>query len=240
MVATAREIGYSHSAWLLNETLSAVAAIGNDPRLQLEVLHAREICSCNIDTMDAVSLALWIARYDFERGAYESAVGLREKVLESRKRSLGQKHPDTLSAMRFLAVALYLQGDLQRAKDLLEEGLEMSSHYLGEDHQLTIAFIESLGTTLSYQGDLETGRKRLEKAVEISRRTLGEKHPDTSNAEWNLLANLLRLSERSAAVTVFNSLAWLLDCAPETLTVRQREIRTKLEEYRIIYNLQKA
>jgi Tetratricopeptide repeat len=87
----------------LIRTLPAVADIRTHQLLSLEVLHARELSSRNIDNVGLATLAHWVARHDFERGAYTNAKGLEEQVLEFRMRVLGEGHPDTLTSMHNLA-----------------------------------------------------------------------------------------------------------------------------------------
>ena len=175
----------------LNTILPAVADIRTHQSLSLEVLHARELCNRNIDNVGSATLAWWVARYDYERGAYASARALQEKALEVGRRILGEEHPTTLAFINNLANTLRAQGDLNSARKLQEKALEVSRRILGEEHPTTLAFMNSLANTLRVHGDLNGARGLDEKVLEIRRRILGEEHPDTL-ASMNNLAVTLR------------------------------------------------
>jgi tetratricopeptide (TPR) repeat protein len=174
----------------LDKVLPAVEDIRTHQRLRLEVLHARELCNANIDNVGSASLAWWVARYDYERGVYASARALQEKVLEIRRRILGEEHPETLASMYNLANTLSAQRDLNGARGFDEKVLEVSRRILGEEHPNTLASMNNLAITLSAQGDLNGAREVHEKALEVSRRILGEEHPNTLSSMHNL-ANAL-------------------------------------------------
>ena len=78
---------------------AAIATAAADPRLhrqiELHVAHARQVVSIpgNADEADLVG---WVARYDFERGAYASALTLDKRTLDYRRRVLGPEHANTL------------------------------------------------------------------------------------------------------------------------------------------------
>ena len=174
----------------LNTILPAVADIRTHQSLSLEVLHARELCNRNIDNVGSATLAWWVARHDYERGAYTSARELQEKVLEISRRILGEEHPDTLTSMNNLADTLRVQGDLNGARELHEKVLEIRRRILGEEHPDTLTSMNNLADTLRDQGDLNGARGLQEKVLEISRRILGEEHPDTLTSMNNLADTL--------------------------------------------------
>lgn len=63
---------------------------------------------------------------------------LREEVLESRLRTLGEDHPDTVDAMDQLAGALYPQGKLREALPLQEKVLAFRAQAFGNEHASTL------------------------------------------------------------------------------------------------------
>jgi formylglycine-generating enzyme required for sulfatase activity len=63
---------------------------------------------------------------------------LEERVLEVRRRVLGEEHPETLSSMGNLAMTLKAQGELAGARLLEERVLEVRRRVLGEEHQETL------------------------------------------------------------------------------------------------------
>jgi tetratricopeptide (TPR) repeat protein len=163
----------------LNNILSSLLDVRTHERLSLEVLHARELCNRSIDNGYSALLALWVARYDFERGNYMSARGLQERVLQISRRTLEGEHPNVLSVMHALATTLRAQGDLNGARRLQEKSVEIGRRILGEEDRDTLMSMHNLACTVSAQNDLKRARALHEKVLEIRNRTLGEEHPDT-------------------------------------------------------------
>ena len=71
-------------------------------------------------------------------GKYEEALNIHANVLSKRKKILGENHPDTISAKRYLAFSLAALCREEEAKDLLEEDFSRSREVLGENHPDTI------------------------------------------------------------------------------------------------------
>ncbi|MCH8028683.1 MAG: toll/interleukin-1 receptor domain-containing protein [Candidatus Dadabacteria bacterium] len=167
-------------------------AIG-DIRLHKQITHevilAGDLVK-HVNTLEKAHLAGWVGRYDYERGDYKSAREFEEKVLETRKRVLGEEHPDTLASMNNLAGTLGAQGDLKRARELQEKVLETRKRVLGEEHPDTLTSMNNLAGTLGAQGDLNGARELQEKVLEIAKRVLGEEHPDTLTSMNNLAGTL--------------------------------------------------
>jgi hypothetical protein len=117
-----------------------IAAAAGDPRLhrqvEMQVEHGRHVVSIPA-TADEADLVGWVARYDFERGAYASARTLCERQLDIRRRLLGPEHPDTLTSMSNLAETLRAQGDWAGARKLQEETLDIVLRLLGPEHPHT-------------------------------------------------------------------------------------------------------
>ena len=61
-----------------------------------------------------------------------------ERVLEVRRRELGERHPDTLATMNNLAAIAMGQADYATAKPLLERSLEACREALGAAHPETL------------------------------------------------------------------------------------------------------
>jgi tetratricopeptide (TPR) repeat protein len=185
-----RDALYNGIITALDKILPAVADIRTHQRLSLEVLHARELCNPNIDNLGSATLALLVARHDYERGTYASARALQEKVLEIRRRILGEEHLNTLMSMNDLALTLRAQGDLKDARVLQEKALQISRHILGEERLDTLTSMNNLALTLRDQGDLKDARGLQEKALEIRRRIQKEEHPDMLMSMNNLAETL--------------------------------------------------
>ena len=87
-----------------------------------------------------------------ERGKWQKAEEMHTKVLEARRRVLGQDHQDTLSSMNNLANVLQKQGKWQKAEEMHTEVLEARRRVLGQDHQDTLSSTSNLATVLQEQG----------------------------------------------------------------------------------------
>ncbi len=160
-----------------------------DPRdhaaLEPVVAHARELVD-RADDLKTADLAVWVAQYDYKRGAYGLAEALYRREWETRRRVLGSEHPDTLRSMNNLAETFRAQGELNGAWKIQEEVLEISMRVLGKEHPGTLRLMGNLAGTLSDQGDLDGARKIGEEVLEISMRVFGSEHPDTLTSMNNL------------------------------------------------------
>ena len=79
---------------------------------------------------------------------------LKEKVLEARKRILGDEHPNTLNSMNNLASSYSELGRRQEAVELEEKVLEASRRTLGDEHPSTLVRMDNLAIMLSSQNCL--------------------------------------------------------------------------------------
>src|SRR5271157_4156225 len=149
----------------VNALWVAIGEVAHDPRLhkqiEFHVAHARQVVATPA-TVSEASLVAWVARYDLERGAHASARTLYERELEFRRREQGPEHPQTLTSMSNLAVALDTLGDLAGARDLKEETFAIRLTMLGPEHADTLGSMTSLAATLAQMGDLAAARKLCE------------------------------------------------------------------------------
>ena len=74
---------------------------------------------------------------------------LEEKVLEARKRTLGDEHPDTLISMGNLALSYSDLGRRQEAVELEEKVLEARKRTLGDEHPSTLVSMSNLARNYS-------------------------------------------------------------------------------------------
>jgi tetratricopeptide (TPR) repeat protein len=77
-------------------------------------------------------------------GHYEDAMSLATRVLEARKEILGERHPNTLSAMGNLALTWMALGWVQEAISLATKAAEGFETVLGKEHQDTLECKENL------------------------------------------------------------------------------------------------
>jgi serine/threonine protein kinase len=135
-------------------------------------------------------------------GRSDDAYPLQESALATRRRTLGEEHPDTLVSISNMGVLLRSQGRLAEAEPFYREALEKRRRTLGEEHPQTLASINNMGFLLQSQGRLAEAEPFYREALEKSRRTLGEEHPDTLTLINNMGA-LLRAQGRLAEAEPF-------------------------------------
>jgi tetratricopeptide (TPR) repeat protein len=158
-------------------------------RPHAEVLLERVVAAKPVEAR-LTDVGLEAAILAFAQGDYTGARWLGERVLDVRKRVLGEEHPDTLTAMGNLAMTLSAQGDHASARRLEERALEARKRVLGEEHPDTLKSMSSLAVTLSELDDHIRARQLHEKVLEVRRRMKGEEHPDTLKSMSNLAETL--------------------------------------------------
>jgi tetratricopeptide (TPR) repeat protein len=127
-----------------------------------------------------------LARLLRDAGAHGWEQEIRDCLLSLRMRSLGETHPDTLTAIVNLAFTLWARGDLAGAEELEERVLLARCRTLGEEHPDTLSALNHLGVTVRMQGNFIRAQDLHERALSVQRRTLGEDHPATLVSMTNL------------------------------------------------------
>jgi len=175
------------------QALTSELSQADDPwvhgELRLAVTHARELVSRS-DDIQAADLMTLVGKFDYVRGAYNSAESLRRGECELRRTLLGAEHPDTIGSMSNLAETLRAQGEMEGARKIQEQVLEITRRVLGAEHPDTLTSMNNFAETLRAQGEMEGARKIQEQVLEITRRVLGVEHPFTLTSMNNLAATL--------------------------------------------------
>ena len=104
---------------------------------------------------------------------------LHEEELRASRETLGDRHPDTLSAIDSMATLLEDMGQLEEARPLYEEALRARRETLGDRHPKTLDSISNMGQLLQAMRQLEEARPLYEEALHASREVLGDRHPET-------------------------------------------------------------
>jgi len=143
----------------------------------------------------------------WQEGRWKEAEELQVKVLEARRRVLGEEHPGTIRAMANLAVTYWNQGRWKEAKELEVEVLEARRRVLGEEHPDTISAMANLASTYWNQGRSKEAEELEVKVMEASRRVLGEEHPDTIRAMANLAYTKRDLGQNDVAIDLMTQSA---------------------------------
>ncbi len=102
-----------------------------------------------------------------------------ERAYDLHRRSLGDRHVDTLRSRLALAVHFWLTGDYEKVEPLAVEGLELVRETLGEEDRLAFGFLRLLARTYSFQGQSLKAVALLELAIGPCRRVLGENDLET-------------------------------------------------------------
>lgn len=127
-----------------------------------------------------------LANLYFTIGLYESAMPLQESALATRRKVLGEEHPDTLSSIHYTASLLNSQGNHAEAERHYREAIEKSRRALGEEHPETLVSINGMGALLRNQGRLAEAESYFRETLERHRRVLGEVHHDTLVVKHNM------------------------------------------------------
>ena len=121
-----------------------------------------------------------------EAGEIRKALQLLERVVEIRKRTLGEEHPNTLRSMYNLANRYSEAGKTPKALRLNEQVVETEKKTLGEEHPDTLSSLHTLAIRYSEVNRRHEALELLERVVEIKKRTLGEEHFTTLTGMNNL------------------------------------------------------
>ena len=113
--------------------------------------------------------------------------------LAGRRKALGGRHPDTLTAMGSYGDMLRRQGKLGEAQPLLEEALAGKQAVLGGMHPSTLNTGGDLGMLLAAGSNQEGALPLIERALAGFRATMGDEHPHTRKFA-RALAELLLMS----------------------------------------------
>ena len=122
----------------------------------------------------------------YEAGYWNEAEQLQVQVSETRKRVLGDGHPDTLTSMADLASTYRNQGRWKEAEQLDVQVSEMRKRVLGDEHPQTLTSMANLASTYRNQGRWKEVEQLNVQVLETRKRVLGDEHPDTLTSMANL------------------------------------------------------
>jgi serine/threonine protein kinase len=112
-------------------------------------------------------------------GLYDEAQPLQESALATRRRVLGEEHPDTLSSINDMGHLLELRGKRAETEPFYREALEKRRRALGEEHPETLSSMSNLGNLLRSLGRPDEAEPLVRDSLAIDRRVLGNEHRDT-------------------------------------------------------------
>ncbi|KAI7759632.1 hypothetical protein LZL87_014155 [Fusarium oxysporum] len=156
--------------------------------------HAREImghaAGDEEDILNQAEIALRAGRVLLFRGEYNTAEEVVRMSVEAREKVLGKEHPDTLSSMNNLALALQGQGKYEEAEKRHREILEVSNKIFGKEDPSTLTSMNNMALALQGQGKYKEAKEIHQQTLELKEKVLGKEHRDTL-ASMNNLANVL-------------------------------------------------
>lgn len=130
-------------------------------------------------------------------GLYPAALPLQESALATRRRVLGDEHPDTLTSINNMGYLLQAMGKHAEAEPHYREALDARRRVLGGDHPDTLTSINNMGYLLQARGKYTEAEPHYREALERRRRVLGDDHPDTL-VSINNMGLLLQVDGRLA------------------------------------------
>ena len=121
---------------------------------------------------------------------YPKAQPLLERSVDIRRRVLGPRNRDTLTAMEDLAWLLYQEGRYPESEKLESEVLELRRRVLGDEHQDTLRSMRHLTSILPREGRYSEAERLKRQILDIERRVGGPENPATLAAMTGLAATL--------------------------------------------------
>jgi TIR domain/Tetratricopeptide repeat len=110
--------------------------------------HALATNMVDSDDEDARNLVTRLIQYLRSAGDYPNSLTLARDAYRQRRRTVGEDHPDTISAAANLAATVWALGDYPAARSLGEDVLARRRQILGEDHPDTITAAANLANTV--------------------------------------------------------------------------------------------
>ena len=152
--------------------------------------HAQAAVACrptDIKPLESWASVLFKAAwYTSEMGNYQAAQEMDLSALEAREATLGAEHPDTLSSVNNLGLALLWQGKYKEAETMHRRALEAKERVIGSEHPDTLTSMANLASTYQNQGRWKEAEELKVQVMEASARVLGSEHPSTLTSMANL------------------------------------------------------
>jgi hypothetical protein len=101
--------------------------------LELETVAAL----ADVSTTDGMKARIWLAKNRVMESDFVGALGIREEILEERRRALGPESRETLTAMEYVAAMHLALGDRHRARELLQSALASRERLFGDSDPQT-------------------------------------------------------------------------------------------------------
>ncbi len=136
-------------------------------------------------------------------GLYGRAKPLLEESLATRRRALGDEHPETLDALASMAALARRRSDFEAALARNRAALAARRRVLGEGHPDVAASLHDLAMTLQAMGRLDQAEAAARDALRIRRAALGERHPEVAGALATLAGTVRARGDMLAAEPLY-------------------------------------
>ena len=141
------------------------------PHAMYTLSHSR----ADDDDEEKLDLVWRSAKALYSDGRYGDAEELQMQVMETRRRVLGDEHPDTLITMANL-------GRWQEAEELQVQAMQTRRKVLGDEHPSTLVSMANLASTYRNQGRWKEAFALMETCFQRRKQILGEQHPYTQSS----------------------------------------------------------
>ncbi|KDN71371.1 putative phosphorylase superfamily protein [Colletotrichum sublineola] len=119
-------------------------------------------------------------------GRTKDAIKLLEPVVEVRKTTLDEGHPDRVMSQHALAWAYQADGRVKDAIKLLEQVVKVRKTTLDEGHPSRLTSQNALAWAYQADGRVKDAIKRLKHIVKVRKTTLNKGHPDQLVSQYEL------------------------------------------------------
>jgi serine/threonine protein kinase/Tfp pilus assembly protein PilF len=177
---------------LAQASASEQARPDSKPDPDLKVRTALDRASARIEgkfkeqPLVEASIRQTISKAYEDLGLFPEAQRHTQRVLELRRRSLGEDDPATLDAMDDLMSLETQQGKYESAEPLAVTVLEKRRRILGEEHTDTLEAMDNLGLLYWNEGKYPQAESLLGHVVQVDQRVLGNESPRTLEAMGDL------------------------------------------------------
>lgn len=166
-----------------------------------------------------VTICLWELAITYQGlGRLKEAMSLQEEILELWRRTMGERHLNTISASSILASTYGQLGRLNDALKLQAEVLKLRREILGESYTATISASSNLASTYRSLGRHSEAIALHEYVLQMRKNLLGKRHPETLRASSDLALTYLDSGRPNNAVHILKE---VLDLRKEILGERR-------------------
>lgn len=138
-----------------------------------------------------------------EKGAYDEAVNLLEKILILKKETFGSKSQEVAETLNALGELYYVKGNYDKSEESLKETLEIKKLVFGDEHENLAEAYANLGILYRVKINLDKAEELLRKSLAIYRKKLGSEDDATLVVINNLASTYLAKADFNQAEVLY-------------------------------------